>query len=297
MADPQATAPAPQATASFNAAAALGVYSREGKLEMGWTGIDQDKTIKNNTIDTNLDAIKAGYQGTTAEKNVNSLVNMIKKYPELKEGAAAMLKDEGQNVMGGFAELVTGNGAIDMDTISAKMDSSPAARAAFAKMMKQVGTSKFDMNYAVRFTRDAVDAAKDPTNTAKVDKFGKTAGEANIDISSIKTEAASDMIADFFKNPQAGIAKFVDSIDFLSKDMKESITGMLSGVFDFYKDIGHKWLDGDASSPGLKTAFNELMSQSADSGHKIRENAGIVDPVNTNKLTVASNGPARMGPN
>lgn len=266
----------PKANGNFNAAAAGKVYSDAGTLKGGILGFnpDIDETIKASSVETNLGALAAGYKGTGAENSVVAFKDVILAYPELAKAADGMLKNEGEHVLGGMKEILTGNGAINMDDFKKAMEK-PENRALVADMFDKVATNEFGMEYAVEFTKDAMAAMKDPMKNGQ--KFLDTAKKAGIDTSALEKQAGNDAFLDLLKEPKNGIFDMMSQMD-MGFDLKAGLSSILSGLAGFFKEAFGHFLIGDNEGPGAIEIFKNGWSQAVQSGTEEYARRGVTPP-------------------
>lgn len=239
--------------------------------------VDVDATIKASSIDTNLDAILAGYKGTAQEASMTTFVETVRSHPELKSAMDAVLKDEGAGMIDGVTALATGEGAINMDQFSAAMQD-PAKREVFANMLNRVATHELGPEYGVKFARAAMKAANNPDDVEARDEFTKIAEEGGVDIGPVQKKAMMAMFQDIWNNPREGIAKFVDSLQGLPPEWKEGLTGILGGIATFYKDIIGDFAFGHDGAPGLVDIVKNGADLAMEAGQRDRTAAGIGAP-------------------
>lgn len=271
-------------TGQFDAAAAGRVYRAAGTLDLkGWDvlyalrdpatitadEVDIDATIKGSSVKTNLEAFVAGYAGTDQAADMKTFADTILKYPELEKSMGAALKDEGENFVQSISGLATGEGAIDMGQFAAAMGD-PTKRDLFKQMLDRIATSELGAEYAVRFSRDAMAASKNPTDMAALNKFRQTAKDGGIDLSKIQQQALMDTFQGFLSNPEEAITSFVDSIEFLDPQMKEMMTGLLNGVMGICRDICGEYWNGANGAPGLKQIIPAIGDELSISGREDR---------------------------
>jgi hypothetical protein len=280
---PQNTQAPVSAAGAFNNAAARDVYDRHQVLARD-TGvmasirtmfssdgdINIDRTIRGASLDVNFEALRAGYVGTPQEADVNKLTALIQRHQELRQGATTLLQGEGENVIGGLSQLVTGNGRISMDQLVERMDSNPEQRRIFGRMMTEVGRREdLPMDYAIRFTNDAMAAAQNPTDTAALNRFRTTARAGGIDTGDVEREGMMNMFGDFMRNPQQAITRFMDSMN-LPPELKEGLTGILNTVVGFYTQVIGDMAYGRDGTRGLIDIGREAWGNAQEAGRDAR---------------------------
>ncbi len=247
------------------------LYATKSAADLTINDIDIDATIKGSSVETNLSAIAAGLKGTDAESSIQTFKDTILSHPDLAKSAEGMLKNEGEHVIEGMQQLLTGEGAVNMDDFKKAMED-PTKRQMVAAMFDQVATDEFGMDYAVDFTRDALGALKDPVKNGS--KFLATAQKAGIDTSDLQQASMLDMAKGFMSNPSGAIASFMDSLN-LSPDMKAAFTSLANVVVGFVKEIGTYYAYGDEQGPGLIEIGKKGFEDAAIDGHKIAKEQGM----------------------
>ncbi len=275
-AGPAETSPAkPSMMGSFDFAAAGTVFKDKGTIELngifGLGGVDVDGTIKANSIQVNLEALEAGYKGTASAGTVKEFKDIILAHPDLAKSAEAMIKDEGENVINGMQQLLTGEGAMDMAAFRDAMND-PAKRAMVAQAFDKVGTNEFGMEYAVEFSRNAMAAIKDPAKNGQ--EFLKTAQKAGINTSELEQQNMMAMFKDFWSNPAGSIAGLFEKID-LPPDLKAGLTSIVSNVVGFYKEAFDHYAFGGDGGPGLVDIAKKGWGSAIKDGYKTAQENGV----------------------
>lgn len=257
---------------------ALGVILNQNAL-------DADKTIRNSSIDTNLKAIQAGFKGTPHQNKIDGFIDAINKHGDkdnLKTNLAAAMKDEGAGMMNALADLATGNGSLTPAQLNEYL-SDPTKRKLLSDTLQRVSTADYTARDGVDLINKAV-AAKDGDNK-KVNEFLDQAKKMNIDTSGLQQDEMMKMLKEVWTNPSQGIAKFLDKID-MPQDFKEGLTGFLSKIAEFYKDVLNYYINGENGQPGLRQIFANAVEVNKDDGRKIRAEAGIPAPAQSAEPTV-----------
>ncbi len=226
---------------------------------------DVDATIKASTVDTNLDAMIAGYKGTELEGQMTSFAETVREYPELKEALGNVMKDEGAAILPAVTQLTTGDGAISMEDFATAM-ADPAKREVYTNMLNRVATHELGAPYAVEFSRAAIRAGKNPNDADARDEFIRIAAEGGVDIGPVQQQTMMEMFSNIMNDPQKYITQFVDSLQGISQEWKEMLTGALNGLVGFYGDIIGDYLNGHDGSPGLKEIGQNIGQIAQDAG-------------------------------
>jgi hypothetical protein len=269
-------------TAAFNSAAALGVFQQAGTLKqssMLWGAVqvtDINATIKGSTVQTNLEAMVAGTQGTTMEASAKTFKDTIMAHPELRNGAEAMFRDEGDATISAFQQMMTGEGAIDMNQF-ADMMKNPAYRKMVGQTFQQVGTNKYGMNDAIEFTRRAQNALKDPNDPKKQNEFLQHAEGMGVDTSGLKTQVTMDKLKEFFQNPEKFIHEMVKSMN-LPPEYANMLTSFMSVTAKFAIDTGQYYWNGQNGQPGLRQIGGQIAENMQNHGDEIRQRYGNSSP-------------------
>ena len=268
-------------TVGFNAAAAVGVYANANTLvrDQGTFAsirrlidpngdVNIDATIKGSSAQTNLEAIVAGTQGTTMEASARTFKDTILAHPELRDGATAMFRDEGAETLKAFQQMMTGEGAIDMNQF-ADMMKNPAYRKIVGQMFQQVGTNKYGMNDAVEFTRRAQNVMKDPNDPKKQREFLQHAEGMGIPTDGLKTQVAMDKLKEFFQNPDKFITELVNGLN-LPPQYANMLTSFMSVTTKFAIDTGQYYWNGQNGQPGLQQIGATIAERMGNHGEEIR---------------------------
>jgi hypothetical protein len=282
----------------FDQMAAGMVYMGAGTLVMNGLSPNVDATIKNSSALTNLNAMAAGYPAITP------FVDAVIKYPELTAAADKMLKDEGQNIIGPFQEMLAGQNPVDMQQLAGLMDN-PEYRGKMAEMMNKVGTQAVGADYAVRFSQAMVSSAKDPSNKEKAETFAKVSAEYSQkqpdqkqatqeelaerpeeqaskglpspqkpDASSAakKPQMLSSLFGEdgFLKNilSMEGLRRIMDKVGF-SPEITNGILGVVGSIISLVKESFGSLIYGDRNQPGLASVGERAWEMAKDKGRTV----------------------------
>lgn len=270
---------APSAFTVLRAMTLRGEFSEKARMETA-----TNMAIIGSDAQTNLEAIYAGYKGTSAEKSVGTFKDVILSHDDLKKGANAMLKDEGSKMLGAFEKMLTGDGALNVDEFKTMMND-PAKRKLVASMMTAVGTDKYTAEDAVEFTSRFVSAARDPKDLGKGKKFLEFAKNMGLDTSEVEKQAMKDgmksLFSDIFssdpKKSQGAIAGFVNSMR-LPPEMANIFTSILSGLAGGLQNMMGYYANGKGSQPGFVQIIGNAMDIASKDGAEIRQRHGFSTP-------------------
>ncbi len=279
------SAPGSTPVAAFNYAAAGTVYQQAGTLDLkgwdfgrwAWNGfstegfsaedVNIDDTIQASSAETNLAALRAGYEGTALSGDVGRFSEIILAHPELKAGFEAMTRNEGENVVSGFQQMVTGEGAIDMDQFAEMMEN-PRYRQMMAQMMTSVGGNA-SMEDGINFTRYAQAAMRNPRDEEARRRFLEHAEAMGVETSGLEQAAMMDQLQDFFRDPQRFIVDMVNSMN-LPPEYANMLTSFLGGTTAFLMDTGDYYWNGQNGQPGIRDIASGIGERLENDGEEIR---------------------------
>lgn len=259
------SAPGSTPVVAFNTAAATSIYAQAGTLNYG--GVDA--TIKGSSVETNLTALQAGYEGTALAGDVQKFSEIILAHPDLRAGFEAMTRDEGANVVEGFQQMVTGEGAISMDEFAQMMEN-PAYRSVMAQMFTAVGENDHSMEDGINFVRHAQAAMRNPSDEAARRRFMEQAEAMGVETSGLEQQVMMDQLQNFFRDPQRFIVDMVNSMN-LPPEYANMLTSFLGGTATFLMDIGDYYVNGQDGQPGLRAIVSDTAARLEESGEQIRQ--------------------------
>ncbi len=226
------------------------------------SNIDVDATIKAAPVDTTLAAIVAG------DPKLKEFVDTVSAHPDLKDGIAKVLQNEGQKGLEGFQSLMTGDGAVNSADLKAMLDD-PMKRGLAVQMLNAVGTDEFGMDYAGRFMKSAMKASKDPNDATARQEFLGVAAEAGIDPAAEYKQETMGAFMGFLGDTITGRKSVKDGMTDLQGKLKglgldenslqsiQNLLGPIAGFMQFlFKDFaqfGMKW------GPIMADKFNNVM--------------------------------------